>query len=327
MFVRINKIIGDIIEARAFPALLFLAFLLFALLYAFVFDAPDDFPYGSFVIVPEGAPLSVISEQLEGSKIVRSGLSFQWFVRMFAGERGVIAGQYYFEEGETVFGVMSRVLTGDYKLDPVRVLIPEGATVADIATILEAILIDFDTDAFLILAKSEEGYLFPDTYYFLPTDGPRQVITRMKENFIEKISTTAPAIKDFGESVHDVVVMASLLEKEARTMETREVIAGILWKRLKDGMPLQVDAVFPYINGKNTFQLSLEDLQVDHPYNTYTRKGLPPGPIANPGLDAIIAAINPEDTPYYFYLSDKEGMMHYARTFDGHLANKARYLR
>ncbi|PIP73278.1 MAG: hypothetical protein COW88_02715 [Candidatus Lloydbacteria bacterium CG22_combo_CG10-13_8_21_14_all_47_15] len=149
----------------------------------------------------------------------------------------------------------------------------------------------------------------------------------MKENFIEKISTTAPAIKDFGESVHDVVVMASLLEKEARTMETREVIAGILWKRLKDGMPLQVDAVFPYINGKNTFQLSLEDLQVDHPYNTYTRKGLPPGPIANPGLDAIIAAINPEDTPYYFYLSDKEGMMHYARTFDGHLANKARYLR
>jgi UPF0755 protein len=120
--------------------------------------------------------------------------------------------------------------------------------------------------------------------------------------------------------------MASLVEEEARTLETRRTIAGILWKRLKLGMPLQVDAVFPYIIGKNTYELSIGDLALDSPYNTYKYAGLPPAPITNPGLDAMLAAVTPTDSPYLYYLSDRNGKMHYARTHDGHLANKAAYL-
>lgn len=314
-------------RARHFPAWLFLAFVIFALIYAFLFDAPKEFLSDTMVRVPEGAPLSKVAEHLKEEGVIRSSRLFTFLTRLSGGEQYIIAGDYFFEKEQTVFGVLGRVLSGEYGLDPITVLIPEGTTVKGIAEILRKELVDFDTVSFLTLAQGEEGYLFPDTYKFLPSESPRQIITRMKQNFDEKTLMLTPAIRAFGRSEKEVVIMASLLEKEARTLETRQTIAGILWKRLENGMPLQVDAVFPYINGKNTFQLSTDDLQVDHPYNTYTRVGLPPGPIANPGLEAIRAAITPIDTPYYYYLSDKDGMMHYARTFDGHRMNKERYLR
>ena len=120
--------------------------------------------------------------------------------------------------------------------------------------------------------------------------------------------------------------MASLLEKEARTTESRRIIAGILWKRLEIGMLLQVDAVFGYIINKGSLQLTLEDLSIDSPYNTYRYKGLPIGPIANPGLDSLQAATMPILTDYLFYLSDKEGTMHYSETFEEHKRKKRLYL-
>jgi UPF0755 protein len=121
--------------------------------------------------------------------------------------------------------------------------------------------------------------------------------------------------------------MASILEAEARTTETRKIISGILWKRMEIGMPLQVDAPFQYIIGKNTFQLTTNDLKFDSPYNTYKYKGLPPGPIGNPGLDAISATVNPIKTNYLYYLSDVRGNMHYAKTFAEHVINKEKYLK
>ena len=121
--------------------------------------------------------------------------------------------------------------------------------------------------------------------------------------------------------------MASIIEKEARTMETRQIIAGILWKRLELGMPLQVDVSFKYINGKTTKNLTLADLKIDSPYNSYLYKGLPPTPISNPGLDAIKAAISPTKTDYLYFLSDRKGLMHYAKTYQQHLQNKELYLR
>ena len=120
--------------------------------------------------------------------------------------------------------------------------------------------------------------------------------------------------------------MASILEKEARKLETRKVIAGILWKRIEIGMPLQVDAVFGYIHATSTYSPTFEDLEVDSPYNTYTNRGLPPGPIGNPGLESIRAALEPTKTPYLYYLTGKDGFMYYAKTFDQHVANR-RFLR
>ena len=120
--------------------------------------------------------------------------------------------------------------------------------------------------------------------------------------------------------------MASLLEEEARTTRSRQIISGILWKRIERGMRLQVDAVFPYILGKNTFELTLDDLAVDSPYNTYRYAGLPLGPISNPGLDSLRAALHPVQTPYLYYLSDKNGVFHWSRTYEEHLKKKKLYL-
>ena len=121
--------------------------------------------------------------------------------------------------------------------------------------------------------------------------------------------------------------MASLIEEETRTQEERPTVAGILWKRLDIDMPLQVDATFSYINGKNTFELTLDDIADDtSPYNTYAHKGLPPGPISNPGLDSIVAALYPKENPYLYYLADLSGTTHYSRTFDEHKEKKFRYL-
>ena len=134
------------------------------------------------------------------------------------------------------------------------------------------------------------------------------------------------ALKKSGKTLREVVIMASLLEKEAAKTEDRRMVAGILWKRISIGMPLQVDAVFPYIIGKNTFDLTRADLKVDSPYNTYKYKGLPVGPIANPGLDSMVAAMTPVKSNYIFYLTDMQSKFHFSVTYAQHLANQKKYL-
>jgi len=160
-----------------------------------------------------------------------------------------------------------------------------------------------------------EGYLFPDTYLFLPFAETEQIIGTMTDNFKKKA----------GDVGKDIVIMASLIEKEVPDIGDRKIVSGILWKRLKLGMALQVDAVFPYITGKQ--KVLSDDLKIDSPYNTYLHKGLPPGPISNPGLDAVEAAKNPQETSYLYYLSGKDGKTHFAKTFAEHLKNKEKYLR
>ena len=162
---------------------------------------------------------------------------------------------------------------------------------------------------------AEEGYLFPDTYLFLPFAEMEQIIGTMTDNFKKKA----------GDVGKDIVIMASLIEKEVPDSDDRKIVSGILWKRLELGMALQVDAVFPYITGEQ--KVLLDDLKIDSPYNTYLHKGLPPGPISNPGLDAIEAAKNPKESPYLYYLSGQDSKTHFAKTFSEHLRNKEKYLR
>ena len=226
-----------------------------------------------------------------------------------------------------MFGVSSRLTNGNFGLTPVRLTFPEGITTKQMSLILSDKLIDFDGEEFLKLSKDKEGYLFPDTYLFAPNTKPDEVIRVMKKNFDDKLLGINKAFSDFKKPLKDVVAMASILEAEARTTETRKVIAGILWKRLAMGMPLQVDAPFQYIIGKNTFQLTLADLKYDSPYNTYKYKGLPPGAIGNPGIDALLSAVTPTKSSYLFYLSDIRGNMHYANTFAEHVINKEKYLK
>lgn len=289
--------------------------------------APASFPHPTIVTVNEKTSLNEIAQMLSQEKIVKSAFTFRAGVIASVGEGGVIAGDYLFEKSVNVFGVIERLTHGDYNLTPVKVLLPEGITVEQMSTVLSNKLINFDAKEFVKITKPTEGYYFPDTYLFSPIAKPDDVANILRSTFDEKIKSIEPLITSFKKPLKDVVIMASILEAEARTKETRQIIAGILWKRLSLGMPLQVDAPFQYIIGKNTFQLTTADLKYDSPYNTYTHRGLPPGAINNPGLDALIDTVTPKKTTYFYYLSDVRGNMHYARTYEEHLVNIEKYLR
>ena len=295
--------------------------------YLTVFQAPANFPDGGVITISEGANLSEIAKQFENEEVVRSSFALKNLVRLLKGEREVFAGDYNFNSKVNLLKVAQMITRGEFGLVPIKITIPEGSTVNEMSLIFERDLDQFNVEEFLELALSKEGYLFPDTYFFLPTVTPKKIVKVMGENFETRIEELNGDITEFGKTLPDIVIMASLLEKEARTTETRRTISGILWNRIAIGMALQVDAVFLYINGKNTFELSLDDLKIDSPYNTYLYPGLPYGPIANPGLNALKAAINPIETNYFYYLSDLEGNIYYSETFEGHKLNKEIYLR
>lgn len=301
-------------------------FLLLFLLHILLLSAPVGFEAPTVVEIERGKPLALIAEDLEEKGIVRSSFWFTLFSMLSGGERGAVAGNYYFAHPQNVITVAARISGGEYELEPVKVTLPEGATAKEMASILKQKLGNFDEKEFLVLAQGREGYLFPDTYYFLPGEKPETVILALEDTFLERIKTLQSELTAFGKPLEEVITMASLLEEEARTTESRRIIAGILWRRIAEGMRLQVDAVFPYIIGKNTFELTRADLAVDSPYNTYRNPGLPLGPISNPGLDSIRAAVTPIPTPYLFYLSDKTGSFHYSKTYEEHLRKKNRYL-
>ncbi len=312
---------------RVQGALILACALTVAPFYFFIVRPPDDFPVGTPVEVSEGASLREIAASLENSRVVRSAFWLKNFVILLGGERNAQAGEYLFQKSAGVFSVAWTLARGRFGFDLLRVTIPEGTATGEIAALFSQRFPKFSGEAFARAADRAEGYLFPDTYFFPSNVTAPEVVSAMRKNFEEKYALVAEGARAFGKSKSEVVIMASLLEEEARTTESRRIIAGILWKRLDLGMPLQVDAVFPFILGKNTYQLSREDLAYDSPYNTYRYRGLPPGPITNPGLDALRTAVTPIVTPYLYYLSDHAGDMHYAQTFEEHVKNKERYLR
>lgn len=303
-----------------------LCFVFLSLFYFFFISAPFNFPVGRIIEIEGGSTLKQVANSLEENKVIKSPLIFGGMIELFLKGKEVIAGDYFFEERCSVFKIIWRTISGIYGITPTKITFVEGSTIYDIADILEKKFSKFDKKEFIKIVQDEEGFLFPDTYYFLPNVTPQSVISTMKSNFYKRIEEISDKIESSGKSIHEVVTMASLLEKEARTLNSKRIIAGILWKRIEIDMPLQVDAVFPYIIGKNTYQLSLEDLKTNSPYNTYTNKGLPVGPIANPSLWSLLAAVTPIDSDYLFYLSDEYGNMHYAADFEQHKYNKRLYL-
>lgn len=284
------------------------------------------FPAGQVFSIEDGSSVTEVAAALEAQKFIRSPFLFRLALAFESGPSLVVAGDYFFDRPINVFRLAVRLGRGDYGLESVKVTLPEGATAREMGLILSRALPAFTAAAFTAAAEEFEGYLFPDTYFFPSIIKPEKIIARLRINFQNKIKPLAPAVAASGRTLEQIVIMASLIEEEARLDEARRTIAGILWKRLDQGMPLQVDAVFPYINGKNTFELDRADLATSSLYNTYRYRGLPVGPITNPGLDAIGAALNPIETDYWYYLSDRAGNLHYAVDFDQHKRNKAKYL-
>ena len=288
-----------------------LAYCVFGLLvfipfFNFVFlRAPSDFPSDTIFNVEQGNSLREVSLKLKDSNFIRSRLAFEAFAIIYGGEKHIIATDYFFENKLPVFELARRISEGERHLAPIKVTIPEGFNVAEIAGTFALKLSNFDKDKFLLKAKDQEGYLFPDTYFFFTTGNADDVLKSMSDNYEKKIAFLRGEFSTFGKTEKEIITMASIIEKEAKGEADRGFISGILWKRLKIGMPLQVDVV----------------------PDTYKKKGLPLNPIANPGLSSIIASIRPQNSPYLYYLHDQEGNIHYAKSFAEHVNNKLKYLK
>ena len=180
-----------------------------------------------------------------------------------------------------------------------------------------------DTDT----SKGLQGYLFPDTYEVFTDVTEEEVVYRLLDNFNAKITQDMrDEIERTGRNLYEVLTMASIIEKEVRTLETKRTVSGIFYNRLDIGMALQSDATVNYITQSGRDRSTFEDLAIDSPYNTYKYKGLPPGPIANPGFDSIYAAVYPYDTDYFYFLTTPDGRIFYGKTFDQHVRNKNKYL-
>ncbi len=280
----------------------------------------------TFEVEQNDSLISVLNN-LQQQGIVRSTILSRILVSIFGDSHIIKRGTYSSSEPLSDFSLALMLAQGRTSDQYIRITIPEGLTVVEIASILHSKIPNFDTPSFIARALPYEGYLFPDTYFFLPETKSKTVLSVMRQNFTKKLEPYQNEIEQTQKTLSEIIIMASLLEEEARTTETRRMIAGILWKRLEIGMPLQVDAVFPYIIGKNTYDVSLTDLAFDSPYNTYKYKGLPRGPITNPSLDSIIAALRPIQSQYIYYLSNLSGKMYYAVTFEQHVENKRLYLK
>ena len=293
----------------------------------FFSTAPSGFPRGQIVTIEKASTVSEVGEELALLDIIRSPFMYKVFAVLFHGNKGVQAGTYLFDEPQTVIRLAYRTAYGVRGMEKIKITIPEGSSSREMAAILAKKIDGFDGAAFHDIAHKKEGYLFPDTYFFDQGVTPAEVVHTMTTVFDEKIATIKDKLATSTHSLKEIIIMASIVEEEENNSEDRRIIAGILWKRIAAGMPLQVDAPFYYLYGKGSSQISKEDLAAASPYNTYKNKGLPAGPISNPGLDSIIATLEPVKSQYWFYLGDRSGQTHYATDHDAHVANKDRYLR
>jgi len=173
-----------------------------------------------------------------------------------------------------------------------------------------------------------EGYLFPDTYFFVKGTAIENLVKKMLNNFEGKLTAEMRAeIKKQNKTIFEIVTVASLAEAEAQTTEDRALVADIIYRRLASGMPLQLDSTVNYVTGEKNPAISLTQQKIDSPYNTYKYKNLPLGPISNPSLDSLQAAIYPQKNNYWFFLTGTDGRMHYAKNLAGHQANMVKYLK
>lgn len=279
-------------------------------------DPQDNAPV--IFVVEKGEGARAIATNLAEERVIRSPIVFFLLVKAMGIERNLQAGDFRLYRTMTTQDVAKELTHGF--LD-VWVTTLEGWRVEEIANRLVK---DLDIPEAEFLKVAQEGYMFPDTY-LIPRDASASAIAKI---FLDTFEEKVPE----GVS-EDVVTLASIVEREGRTDEDRPIIAGILRKRLDAGWPLQADATLQYAlgyqsNEKSWWKKSLtsQDKKIRSPYNTYLNPGLPPGPIANPGLSAIRAVLTPEETEYWYYLHDPDGGVHYGRTLEEHEANIDRFL-
>jgi UPF0755 protein len=303
-----------------------LAFSLIIAFYQFALSAPSDFVSGTPIVIDSGQSISSIADELYMNNIVRSPILFRSLVIFYGGERRTSAGLYVFSGPQDVFQIAHRISNGDYGYVPVKLTLPEGLTSVETARLVHDKFPQINVNDAEIAFKPHEGKLFPETYFFPPQAPLQMILDRLLAQFDRSIGSRTKAIEASGRSLDEILILASILEEEVQNDTDRRLVAGLILRRLEIDMPLQVDSTLGYVTGKASLQLTLKDLQLDSPYNSYKYKGLPPAPISNPGLSSIDAALNPTPNKYLYFLSDKDGINHFAVTYGEHVKNRKKYL-
>lgn len=280
---------------------------LLALLVIFVWliQAPANFPKNKEIEIPDGASLAEVTQELTEQKVIKTPLIFNLLVRISGGSNAIKAGDYWFETKLNSWSVARRLVNAQFVLNPVKVTIPEGSSPAQINKIIRAKFPKLDEKKLLALLSEKPAENFPDTYFFPAEISADKLVETLRKNFLRQTAGLHSESLLSGREWEDILKMASIVEEEAHDYTTRQMIAGILWKRLDDKMMLQVDVARV----------------------TYEKRGLPAQAIVAPGLRAIEATIHPIKSDYWFYLADRKGETHYAVDFAAHKQNKVKYLR
>ena len=295
-------------------------------------------------IINEGDGSTVISKNLKAAGLIRSPLTFQFYTWTKGISSRLLPGEYYIAinlSTRQIAQILNRGVGG--KKEKTLTFI-EGWNNQQIADYLEQQGFGPATDFTAAISKKAafwddydflndkpkdrdlEGYLFPDTYRIYSNAQITDVIKKMLDNFGDKLTPEIrQSIGQQEKTINEIITLASIIEKEVSAPEDRAMVADIFYKRLKEGIPLQSDATVNYVTGKSTTRPSGDDLAVDNIYNTYKYRGLPPGPICNPGIEAIKAAVYPKSNPYFYFLTTPDGKVIYSKTYQEHLTAKNKY--
>ncbi len=289
------------------------------------------------VTVASGADAQSVADLLERNGLIDSAAGYLFYAVVDSSAYRPKPGTYALRPGMS-YRTLARTLVIGPEREEVSVTIIEGWNLADEAKALEAQGVDSKT--FLDAARvdswksgasflqplkngtSLEGYLFPDTYRVWKDQLPEGLITKQLAAFASRASRLAEEAQKQARTLHDVVILASIVEKEVAKPEDRAIVAGIFWNRLQSGMALQSDATVNYVTNAGRTRPTTDDLASVSPYNTYKNRGLPPGPISNPGADALEAALHPAKTEYQYFLTDANGKTYFAKTFEEHQRNR-----
>lgn len=278
-------------------------------------------------VIKKGEGIREIANDLKNQGLIKDPVIFYLIVKRFELDQKIQAGNFKLSPSMNSVDIAKTLQVGT---SDIKVVIPEGKRAQEIADKLKESVSTYD-QSWRGQLNLNEGYLFPDTYSFPQDVTIDQVIGIMRTNFEKKYSEIKN-VQNSSLSKTQIVILASMVEREAKNPEDRPLVASVLLNRLKLGMPLQIDATIQYVLGYQPIEktwwkkeITYADLKINSSYNTYTNTGLPPGPISNPGLDVLNAVVNPAQTNYIFYVSDKQGRNHYAATLAEHNANIAKY--
>lgn len=292
------------------------------------------------ISIEPGSSITSIANILQKNNLLSSTFAFNIYTKINRSYPSMKAGQHAISPSQNMVEIV-KILQSNPTQEQIVITIPEGFTAEQIDELLvrknlaePGALVECIktcsgdifpyTDSSI---KNLEGFLYPDTYFVSSNNfSVESFVERLIQQFNTKTTSLQQEAENSGRTWNEIMTMASMIEREAFSEQEKPIIAGVLWKRLDIGMLLGVDATVRYILNKWNAPLTYKDLQYDSAYNTRLYGGMPPGPIANPSISSIEAALNPTQTEYLYYLHDANGQIHYGRTLDEHNTNKARYI-